>query len=697
MKIGYVWTIVYACVLLTSALAPATEAPLKPPTWPQDFSVAPGERATFGIPNPGTGSIKVNVTWTGGLLTIAATGSDGKVVVPPADRSAPSHSFTIDTQTLGGPAKCPLVIVSLQLPKGAATNAKATGKFGVQSPPVDMARFQEQLKPLLAREPAKPTPPTAQQSALEAKAGQAAVDAKNKALATQRLNQAKTLMTQANTEIAARRNSLKSMANPANKIKTLRPPAFAGAAKAGALKAGTAKGTGSAGAAAKSPTPPVAPMLRGIAPQGGMTGEQVTLLGAGLTADGTEIHFTLAPNVVVQANILSFETEGDGTAKIKVQVPEKAGLVSPFAGQVVAKAVDRDPIVTTNALAFQFTPIVTPSIVYMDPVEVQPGELVQLQGNNFAQGDVIHFVIPGLGDYAAAQTVVRDTTLAGAPVPPYVAKDVVNGWIYIIRKVPAGWVSSQNAALIFNPSLPLIQSVPDSAEADSSILIRGVSFGGTPAGGTVAPASGSAGQTMGTAQSASGGGAGGGPSGSAVYLIDASGKEYALSVSSWTNTHIVARAPALAGFVNPLNCKIYVKTKAGKSDPKPITLKPSLTIALMLLNDIMMTSDYVFRNPDSNGGFALFPNVTTGMWLSGSHRPRWLGHRDDDEYFLKRKLRNGWVVDSIDFDGENTRLDGSRIGTDSPYLKIHWWSDGPWQTASYTVKVFVRGPVGTMY
>ena len=42
MKIGCVRTTVYGCILLTSALVLAAEAPLQPPTWPQNFSVAPG-------------------------------------------------------------------------------------------------------------------------------------------------------------------------------------------------------------------------------------------------------------------------------------------------------------------------------------------------------------------------------------------------------------------------------------------------------------------------------------------------------------------------------------------------------------------------------------------------------------------------------------------------------------------------------
>ncbi len=709
MRIGCVGTGVCACILLISGLGLAAEAPLQPPTWPQSFSVEPGERATFGIPNPGAGPINVNVTWSGSPLTLAATGSDGKVVVPPAELGGPSYSFTLNAQALGGPAKCPLVIVSLRLPTGVSASAKAAGKFAVQSAPVDMARFQQQIKPLLARQAARPPAPTPQQSAAQAKAAEAAAEARNKALEAQKLTQAKSLTTQANNEIATRRNTLKNMAFPARRFKALRPPALAGAAKAGALR-----GMGSPGGVAKFP-PPATPMLRGVTPQGGMTGEQVTLVGVGLTEDATEVHFTLAPNVVVPASVLSFEAAGDGTVTMKVQVPEQAGLTSPFAGQVVARALDRQPVVTTNALPFQFTPVLTPSIVYVDPVEVRPNDLVQLQGNNLAEGDVIHFVIPGLGDYAAAPTTVRGTTLAGAPVPPYVAKEIAHGWIYISRKVPAGWVSSQNAALIFNPSLPLIQAVPDSAAADSPILIRGVSFGGlSEAGAASSVAAGSGGTgadseemakrmleaakaNAGASQNA--GGTGGGAStGGTVYLIDDSGKEYAMQISSWTNTHIVARTPPLTGFVNPKNCRIYVKNSMGRSDPKPMVLRPSLTTTLMLITDLVANNDYRFQARQDGDTFAVFPIPAAGIWINGYHHASlFVGYRGDDEYFLNRKLRNGWVVDSIDFTQGGARLEESRIGTDCPYVKVHWWCDAPWQNVSYTVKIFVKGPKGTMY
>ena len=175
-------------------------------------------------------------------------------------------------------------------------------------------------------------------------------------------------------------------------------------------------------------------------------------------------------------------------------------------------------------------------------------------------------------------------------------------------------------------------------------------------------------------------------------------KEHTLAVSSWSNTHIVARTPALTGFANPQNCKVYVKNKVGKSDQKPLVLKPGLTTTILFMTEVLSSGESSFTSRGPEDQFTVVPSPAAPLWLSGYQRAgTFEGHRGDDEFFLKRKLRNGWVVESVDFTQQRARLEVSRVGTDSPYLKIHWWCDAPWQTASYTVKIIVKGPKGTMY
>jgi len=204
--------------------------------------------------------------------------------------------------------------------------------------------------------------------------------------------------------------------------------------------------------------------------------------------------------------------------------------------------------------------------------------------------------------------------------------------------------------------------------------------------------------STGAGQPRSTGGLGGTPSGSGVYLIDPAGKEYTLQVASWTNSHIVARLVPLTGFATPQNCKIYVKNVAGKSDPKPLILKPSLVTALLTLGDLVPNNDYAFTARGPEDVFSVMPSAPAGLVVHGLHGAGlFTGPTGDDEYFLDRKLRNGWVVDSVDFMSENAHLTASRIGTDCPYLKIHWWCDAPLKTASYTFKIYVKGPRGTTY
>ncbi len=677
MKIRCTRAVLFSCVLLASSMASAAQSPLQAPTWPQAFSLAAGDRATFAIPNPGAGSVKITVTWSGNPLTISVAGSNDKVLIPPAAKSVPSFSFTIDAATAGQPSACPLIVLALEL-KATGAAAKAAGNVSVDSPAVDMARLQEHAKPLMAQASTRTPALTQQQSAAMLQAAKSAEEAKNKAAEAQKAAQAKSLISQASSEIAAQQKLLKNMASPGKGPK-IAPRS---------LTAGPQAKLGGTSQAAQSTTSTVSPILRSVSPERGLCGEQVTLTGVGLTSDATEVHFTIAPNTVVQANILAFTKAADGTVTMRVQVPEKAGLTSPFAGQVVVKATDRNPVVTTNALPFHFTPIVTPSIVLIQPVAVVSGDSVELQGNNFAAGDIVHFVIPGIGDVACETTTVQSTTRMTARVQAYTSREILNGSAYIVHKTPTGWVCSQNAPMLFNPSVPLIQSVPEAAEAENPILIRGVSFGRDAAQ--------LSGQASGVS-AASAGGAGGSASG-AVYLVDASGKEYRMEPLSWTDTRITARTPAITGFVNPQNCTVYVKTAGGKSDPKPMKLTPACTTTLMLLGDIVANNDYVFTKKSNPDSFSLVPSAAAGFFLNGYHYAGWLlGHSGDDLYFLNRKLRNGWVVESIDFTQENARLVESRIGTDSPYMKIHWWCDAPLKTATYTVKIYVRGPKGTMY
>lgn len=470
MKTKCVAVILGFCILLVASAVLAAEAPLKLPTWPQDFVLKAGRQATFMIPNPGTGTINVTITWTGSPISIGAVACDKTVILPPALHNAPSFSFTIDTKSVVQ-SKSPLFVISLELPGSSGARARAAGKINVESPPVDMEAFQGLVRPLIAALPQKPPPPTKQQA--DALTAQVKSENENriKAQENHRATLSRLLQLQSNREVTKYRNTVRSLASPMKQITRLTGrnvdglvggPAFVSQISSKLLSLST----------------PITPMLRSVNPAAGMSGQQVTVIGQGLSSDATQIDFTIAAGVIVPASIISFQVGADGTDTIVAQVPEKAGVTNSFLGQITAKALDRNPVVTTNGLQFSFTPVIAPSIEYIEPVEVGPGASVRIDGNNFLQGDVVHFVVPGVSDYASP-TSFGGTRLT-ASVQQYVAKDLKIGSVYIARSTPS--VSSQAAQMIYKPTLPLILSVPDSAVAASPIVIRGMGFGGSAGG-----------------------------------------------------------------------------------------------------------------------------------------------------------------------------------------------------------------------
>jgi len=92
----------------------------------------------------------------------------------------------------------------------------------------------------------------------------------------------------------------------------------------------------------------------------------------------------------------------------------------------------------------------------------------------------------------------------------------------------------------------------------------------------------------------------------------------------------------------------------------------------------------------------------------GNGNPFW-GFKDDDEFFFNMRLKNAWLVDDVGVtcsvpwgngmcDG-NADVAESRRGTDSPYLKVHWWlpaAFGGYKYTYYTYFVRIVGPKGVL-
>jgi len=75
------------------------------------------------------------------------------------------------------------------------------------------------------------------------------------------------------------------------------------------------------------------------------------------------------------------------------------------------------------------------------------------------------------------------------------------------------------------------------------------------------------------------------------------------------------------------------------------------------------------------------------------------GGKGDDEIFRNVHLSPGWSVVSARVEAQatsghaNATLVDSRPGSNSPYVKVHWWAD-PFSSLRYFVYVTVKGPEG---
>ena len=88
------------------------------------------------------------------------------------------------------------------------------------------------------------------------------------------------------------------------------------------------------------------------------------------------------------------------------------------------------------------------------------------------------------------------------------------------------------------------------------------------------------------------------------------------------------------------------------------------------------------------------------------------GLKGDDEFYIQTRLANGCAVDSalllsppsgelfVSFWNTGLSVAVQRPGSDSPYIKVHWWMDAALaggNSSSYIPKILIRCPRGLPY
>ena len=185
--------------------------------------------------------------------------------------------------------------------------------------------------------------------------------------------------------------------------------------------------------------------------------------------------------------------------------------------------------------------------------------------------------------------------------------------------------------------------------------------------------------------------------GGEVHFVVNPGRDLVAPVQVWTDTQIFVTVPDIAGVLTYSGIVYVVRgSDQAKTNLVPWRFNPSLE-----LREVRWTTDRRLKSPvDPEASYR--PTTIA----HGNGNPFW-GFKDDDEFFMATRLKNAWLVDDVGVtcavawgngmcDGNAYAID-SRRGTDSPYLKVHWWlpaAFGGYKYTFYTYVVRIIGPKG---
>ncbi len=194
-----------------------------------------------------------------------------------------------------------------------------------------------------------------------------------------------------------------------------------------------------------------------------------------------------------------------------------------------------------------------------------------------------------------------------------------------------------------------------------------------------------------------------------VHFIVNPGMDVAVPVVGWAIVDwLNVQVPQVSGAVASVG-QVYVTVGGQKSAPMPFYFNPTLDFAQLApkCND----PDAQLDKNDSDCPYNGSPYP--GHEWTVHHDGTWdvWGHKAEDKFYVSTVLRNGWVVDSVSvlnpspgtacapycpWDGAGASVADSRVGTNSPYVDVHWWTDAG-HYLEYDVVVNIKGPKGVPY
>lgn len=163
---------------------------------------------------------------------------------------------------------------------------------------------------------------------------------------------------------------------------------------------------------------------------------------------------------------------------------------------------------------------------------------------------------------------------------------------------------------------------------------------------------------------------------------------------------VVASVPYAFDIAADYAGRAYIKIDATNSNTVPFTYKPQIVHSVMGMTRVEWLDDMTF-----GGSYGGWVDADLGSGIVCHEMLPVLGDKGDDEWWKTFRLKNNWTVESVKVEGQTAMnnipfgctVTSSRPGTNSPYIKVHWWFDRGGAPFVYYATIFIKGPAGTHY
>lgn len=188
-----------------------------------------------------------------------------------------------------------------------------------------------------------------------------------------------------------------------------------------------------------------------------------------------------------------------------------------------------------------------------------------------------------------------------------------------------------------------------------------------------------------------------------VQFTVAPGRTIPAPIVLWSDTGVVVRVPDVDGVVSAYHGPLSVSPTKETARSASFEFVPATEVRLIVPTLEQMRLD----GPSSIGSNVCHPSCAWGFNLEYLL----FGQRGQDVFFPDTQLRNGWRVEGVGLrhrdpyghlkvgiqvqGNADAAMLESRVGTDSPFLRVGWWRDAGDSQVNYWPFIQIRGPKGT--